>query len=434
MTFPDEAVRNLLSGLVPVKLDVDLDGSALAKARFKEESGVPAFALVDAKGVVLWQASGSRPADTLAREIREALAAGPPPDAGAPEAVLYRECVRLLAEGRHAEALAATERYLAAHEKRADSVRLLRARARYGKDGVREAWLDERIAALIPVFDHPWPGDTIAGRLKRALGGDVDEAASKRWVKEQNDTGDALAAIGEPAVDPLLDAMRKGSPRVAERCGWVLGRIRSRRGRDALLTMARDATLPAKTRYAIATAMSVHNDAAFLDPLAAWIRDRKQTRQVRVEAADALRGTLRGRTGTDARTDTDTGAGGTHTDAGPHTDTDALRWAGFLLDCLEDRDPRLRGELLQALLDIKAPYDLGKLAPLLEDERVAYLDVRVCDVACWCVLEITGKRVEGAEETTPEVVRLVATWLDRTRATLAWDAEQRRYAEPVAGR
>jgi hypothetical protein len=262
VTFPDEAVRTLLSGLVPVKLDVDLESSALAKARFMEESGVPAFVLADAEGVVLWQASGSRPAGTLVRELRAALAAGPPADARDPEAVLYRECVRLLAEGRHAEALAATERYLAAHEKRADAVRLLRARARYGKDGVREAWLDERIAALIPAFGNSWPGDTIAGRLKRALGGDVDEAAAKRWVKEQNDTGDALAAIGEPAVDPLIEAMRKGSPRVAERCGWVVGRIRSPRARDALLEMARDATLPAKTRIALATAMGGHNDAA----------------------------------------------------------------------------------------------------------------------------------------------------------------------------
>jgi HEAT repeat protein len=411
VTFRDEALKGVLSGVVPVSLDVDLDETTPARERFKEESGVPEMVLVDTDGVVLWRALGARPAEDLAKEIRGALEAGPPPDAKDAEAVRFRECVRLLAQGKDAEALAATERYLSTYGKRAEAVRLLRARARYGVDGTREPWLKERIPALIQVFDHPWPGDTLLGRLKGALGGEVDDAAAGAWVKEQNDAGDALTAIGEPAVDPLVEAMRNGSSRVAERCGWVLGRIRSQRARATLLAMAKDPALPAKTRIAVATAMGGYRDTRFLDPLAAWAGDRKQPRGVRYEAAEALRMTLYGR-----------------------TDVDALKWANFFLDALEDPDVRVRGELLQGLLHLKAPYDLRRLAPFLQDERSAYADVSVSDLACWCVLLSTGKRVDGTEDTTPEVVRLVAGWLDRTWPDLVWDEAKRHYVEKEAGR
>lgn len=406
VTFPDDAVRALFSGLVSVKLDVDLEETAPARERFKEEGGVPVFVLTDADGVVLWRSGGTRPAGTLVEEVRAALEAGPPPEAGDIEAVQFRECVRLVAEGRHAAALAATDSYLKAHEKQAEAVKLLRARARYGQDGVREAWLEERVRGLIGVFDDPWPGNTIGGLAKRALGGHVDQADADRWVQEQNDAGDTLMRIGEPAVDLLIEAMRDRSARVAERCGWVIGRIRSPRARTTLLTMASDPTLRTKTRIALATAMGGYKERVFLDALAAWVRDRKQPRQLRYEATNELRGTLDGR-----------------------TDVDALQWADFLLDNLEDPDVAVRGELLQALLDIRAPYDLGRLAPLLKDERVAYLDVRVCDLACWCVLRMTGKRVDGADDTTPEVVRFVETWLLRTRANLVWDADSHLYVE-----
>ena len=79
VTFPNEEVKRLFSGLVPVKLDIDLEATAIARERFKEPGGVPAFVLVDAEGALLWRATGGRPADTLVREVRAALEAGPPP-------------------------------------------------------------------------------------------------------------------------------------------------------------------------------------------------------------------------------------------------------------------------------------------------------------------------------------------------------------------
>jgi hypothetical protein len=401
VTFPDEQVRGVLEGLVAVKLDVDLEETRAARERFTEGGGVPQLVLADASGAVLWRARGSRPAAQLAAELTTALEAGP--SAEDPEAALLRECVRLVAEGRHAQAIDVADRYLAAHDAHAEDVRLLRARARFARDGVREEWLEPRIKELIPILGEPWPGDTLGGRLKRLFGGDVEEGAGERWVKRQNETAQALVGIGEPAVALLLEATREGSPEVAKDCGVILGRIRSPGARDTLLAMARERGLPAKTRLAVANAMGGYKDPAFLEALAAWVRDPAQPARVRYEAASGIRDTLWAR-----------------------DDVDALRWASWILETVAESGVPVRGQLLQGLMRLRAPYDLSKLAPLLRDGRVAYLDVRVADLACWCLLRATGQGLEGGDETT-DAARFVADWYERTKGDLRWDAERRHY-------
>jgi len=402
-TFPDEAVRGFLSGLVAVKLDVDSGEGRTLRARFAGSGGVPAFALLDPSGAVVLRAVGGREPGPFVEMLEGALRAR---RKETEEERARRAVEEHFHAGRFGDAIAAAEAYLARHAEHAGDVGMLRGRARFARDRTLEPELERRIREGIAVWDTPYPGDTLGARVRSFFGRPVPEEECDRWVAAQNAALDDLGRVGEPAVELLLRSVFGGPRRRADRCGAALARVASPRARPILLAWARDRTLPAFTREAAVSALAGYADAALAETFLASVADGRESVRVRREAAYALKTTLMS-------------AGGASNE----------RLAPSLLAAIAvERDLDVLSELMQTLYSLPVRYDLDRLLPLLDDTRDTGFDTRICDYAASNLLERLGKRLEGCEAWTPEVMAFLRERYEREKPHLAWDETRRIWA------
>lgn len=230
VTFSRPKVREEIAKYVAVKINVDRAENRTLCNSYRPKGGIPSYAVVDPKGVLLGQFGGFLEPAPFLKSLANPVPAKP-----------------------------------------------------------KTAWvagadLDARIKRNIRKFDEPAPGK-LSARLASLLGG--KPKTMTEWVDEQNATLDELTRIGEVAVPALLRAVEHGSSRCAERCAVVLGRIKAPAAKKpiaALLTHER-----AHVRAAAATCMGLYSERAFLPALSARLGQRDEALLVRVEAVGAIR-------------------------------------------------------------------------------------------------------------------------------------------------
>lgn len=259
---------------------------------------------------------------------------------------------------------------------------------------------------LIAVADEPAPTPGLWERLQRWMGAPSAEfgAVVDAWVERQNRAMDELIAIGEPAVDALLTAIESGSDRVSEQAATTLACINSEAAAPRLLQLLEN-DLPLHVRVNAARCVGLSRDLAFLGPLTQILEDDSEPVALRASAAESV---------------------GRIAESYGGIDDPAVARA-LLHRLVSEPDLDLRCHALQALLDVEAPYDLGELLPLMDDQRVHALlgGFSIADQVCWNLLARTGKRVETDEGKPPTssraIVRAIREWYERESPRLKWD-------------
>lgn len=448
-TFVDAAVCQVLGELVAAKLDIDLPANSGLFARYGDGS-VPGFALLAPDGTLVhgWSGSGD-PAQFLGEIAtgrtlfadpvgRQKLAA----EAALLAAVLRADEAAVAAAGKQLDEFAG-----ATKPSQAERLHQLgsgcRTRQKWAElagvaarllaieglvDDLRadaELWFDEsefhargvvperlsrRIDAWIEVMAEPFPGSSVASRLRRLVGREDETRAeaARSWVRRANDTKAALVRLGKPAFQPLLAAMRR-RPDVAEDCAYVLGRMKLPGTAAAVRSALESGELPATVRTAHVLCLAVLKDAQCRP----WLLEYAAVSQpvpMRSAAIDGLKD-LALLTG----------------------DQQNVAVAKAVAEALRARDRRLCEEALQAAFQVESALPLDALDDLLDDRRPLFAEYVVADNAMWILCKQLGVQVvdgDGAlqaDRATPAAVAALRSYLREHAERLVWSGELRRY-------
>jgi hypothetical protein len=231
------------------------------------------------------------------------------------------------------------------------------------------------------------------------------------WVDRTNAALDELTRLGRVALPALHRALREGSPGEADNASRVIGRIRDPESHVFLCDLLDHAHLDAERRTYVVQGLGMFRVAADQPRMLALARG-DTTPTLRAEAINAIRSQC-------------IQTGGTKDPA----------VADALSDALRSRDPNLREAALQAMYEVQAPLALDRLLDVMDDDRVMFLEVRVCDNALWIFEQQIGRYVvdrDGAwvsQHCTPAVAEYLNTWYADARTHLRWDTTQLRWAD-----
>jgi len=163
-----------------------------------------------------------------------------------------------------------------------------------------------------------------------------------------------LAALGKPAVGPLIDELARADPLVRRQAVQALGEIKDPRAVKPLIGLLNDRDALIR-RHAI-EALGKIKDVRAVSPLATRLSDKREESHVRTAAAEAL-GTLRDPAALEsliaALKVSDWALRSRAAEAlGKIGDVRAL---DPLVDALRDQDPVVRGYAVEALGELKDP-------------------------------------------------------------------------------
>jgi len=426
--FPSPAVRAAAQEFVPLKINVDRRLYGDICRTWRPEGGVPGFVVLGADGSILeewvgalepqafavrllrgkhkskvpepyrdrWDRAARRLMDGDVEPLRELIAALH--HAGETEwakRLSLMECREHYYRYRWSLCVEAAELTLRRYPGTEEAARL-RARARFrAGDGIEPA-TRERVDELIRILGEAWP----------RFG---SEERQQRWVREQNAAADELVAIGEPAVDQLMECLLEGDADASVDCARAIGRIRDSRVLPDLITHLEDKSMRNPVRARVAMAMEPWCDPAFLPVLVEHLGDPGEPDNVRIACADAVR-----RLGASH--------GGLY---GPKVVEPLFR-------ALSDRNPDLRFACLQAIREVRDNFDLARLFPYMDDHREGPLwsiAAEACDVFC----ARAGHRLlrpdgEPVGTDVPKGTRLfLESWWQANASKLAWDPDEIRY-------
>jgi hypothetical protein len=430
VTFPVPEVQQALARFVLCKLDVDAAANREACARLQRGGAVPTFVVLGADGVELSRWVGALAADELVAKLGEieddvaarllaagddhgaratihasrgdlepalqelaALEASGGADAAAmAEAVSWLLCSTLRDQQRWSDLDRAAWRYLdrctgGAHT---DDARVAIGLASFARTGTTTPELDAHVERLVEALGEPFP------RRSRA------QAASE-WVDRMNSAEEELTRLGRAALPALHRTLRDGEEGAADHAGTVIGRIRDPESHAFLCDLLDRARLDTERRTVVVNSLGAYKDACDRPRMLALARSGEAPR-LRAAAIDAIGAQCLLDDGTTERAIADA-----------------------LSSALDSRDLGLRMAALQAMGDVRAPLDLERLLDAMDDSRLMFLDVRVCDNALWIFEQQIGREVvdpggAAMERVTPALAEFLARWHAEARARLRWDA------------
>jgi HEAT repeat protein len=428
--FPSPEVRAIAGDFLALKLNVDDRTYGDICRTWQPGSAVPSFVVLGADGSILdtwtgaldaekfsirllrgkhlakvpdayrerWERAARRLSDGDVEPLRELIAVLE--NAGLKEwakRLSLMECREHFYRYRWALCVEAADltlrRYPGAKE-----AEILKARALFRGTGEIDPATRARVAALIAVLGHAYP----------RFG---SEERQREWVREQNGAVDDLVAIGEPAVDALMEGLLEGDADSSQDCARALGRIRDSRVLPDLIAHLEDKRLRNPVRARVASAMKGWCDPAFLPVLVRFLDDRREAANVRVACAEAV-----------ARLGTSLGGLYGATVVEP------------LFRALGDRNKELRLACLQALYSVKDNFDLARLFDAMGDDRFGIM-YTVGDSACDLFLTRAGYRAQLPDGTPlPEdfgfprgTDLFLRNWWLSHASTLVWDPDETRY-------
>jgi HEAT repeat protein len=112
-----------------------------------------------------------------------------------------------------------------------------------------------------------------------------------RATSPSREAADALGKIGEPAVEPLIEALKDKDPTVRKRVAEALMKIGDARAVMPLNAALKDEDAGVRTRAAIALTMAGHTSEVELDPLIDGLKDENEffiPFHIPAKAAEAL--------------------------------------------------------------------------------------------------------------------------------------------------
>lgn len=135
-------------------------------------------------------------------------------------------------------------------------------------------------------FTRPTPGQQ-ASR--------IDEFINKFDTRYWDIYRDKLAIIGEPALDPLIDTMNRNAKWFGERAAYTLGKFKSQKAIDALMSALKNKSFNTRLRRAAADALGNIGDPQAIETLkwmleneGKWIRWGVVSALARIGSPDAM--------------------------------------------------------------------------------------------------------------------------------------------------
>jgi hypothetical protein len=451
VTFPDPKVKEALAKFELCQLDVDAPADRELCARLQRGGGTPTFVALGTDGVELSRWVGAFEADELVAKLTAAkddtaarllaagddhgtlaeihaargdleptlqelaaLSAGGGADAAAVvERVSWLLCTTLQDQQRWPDLERAARHYL---ERCSDGAHAVEARVALGlttfaKTGTTTPELQAHVDRLVTVLGVPSPKRSLYDRFWRSLGApneaseQAQDQALGEWVDRLNATTDELTRLGRAALPALHRALRDGDHETAENAATVIGRIRDPESHAFLRDLLDHAELDTARRTQVVGSLGMYRDAADLPRMVA-LASSDAAPGLRAEAVDAIQRRCALTEGTTDRAIADTLSG-----------------------ALESHDLALRMATLQAMFKVHAPLALDRLLDAMDDERLMFLDVRVCDNALWIFNNQIDRNVVDRDDLamlscTPAVAAYLSRWYADARTHLRWDATQ----------